>query len=130
MSRVFEFSIAELPPTMNVIKRMHWAKYRQVRNHIAWLVRAALAGHPLPADPIQRCKITIVRHGRNLVDEDNLPSSAKMILDVLQPHSKTHPSGIGVIQSDAPEYARIHVTQERAGKADVRMVIRIEEVCA
>mgnify|MGYP003520425803 FL=1 len=130
MSRVFEVSIAELPPTMNVIKRMHWAKYGRTRNQIAWLVRVALAGHQLPDDPIKRCEITVVRYARRLLDEDNLPSSAKIILDVLQPISKRNPSGIGVIYSDAPEFARVHVKQEKVGKADVRMVVRIEELAA
>ena len=66
-----------------------------------------------PAAPIEHAVITIWRHSVRAPDADNL--IAKSLLDVLQPQSKRHPYGIGMIAGDDPAHLtyRIEHVQER-----------------
>lgn len=127
---MIRFTIDEALPGQNVLLRMHWAKRNRLRNRVAWLVKAALlapeSGYRFGSPPIQRCRVTITRRCRKPLDPDNLPSSAKHALDILQPHSKTHPLGLGVIQDDSKAcILELSVLQE-PGKGQT--VVEIEEL--
>lgn len=101
-------------PTLNEWQRMHWAKRKRVGQDIAW---AILAAHPLRKEPMKRCLITIERTSAQAPDHDGLIGGLKPLLDALQPASKRHPYGLGLIEDDGPgcvvELRAIHV----AGKA-------------
>jgi hypothetical protein len=72
-----------------------------MRKALAWEVVAAI-GRQRPLVPIQRAMILVERYAPRLYDDDNLVGSVKHLLDVLQPVSPRHPTGLGVIASDAP----------------------------
>ncbi|MBN8887564.1 MAG: hypothetical protein J0I77_17705 [Rudaea sp.] len=128
---MIRITIPEALPGQNVLLRMHWGKRTRLRKRVAWLVKAALlehgSGYQVGAPPIQRCRITITRRCRRRLDDDNAASSAKAVLDVLQPLSKTHPDGLGVIQEDSRccIVAPLEVRQE-PGKGET--LVEIEEL--
>lgn len=102
-------------PTLNVLLRMHWAKRRKLQEEVAWMLRSEMGvvfRYPssgrartewLAKIPLKHCRIRIVRHSRREPDPDGLDSTAKLILDALQPCSKTHPFGLGIIENDNRE---------------------------
>jgi hypothetical protein len=97
----YHFSIPMTLPTLNVMLRMHWSKRRRLQQTVSWeIMRALRLGGWNPSRPLNRCDVEIVRHSRREPDRDGLASTAKLILDALQPASKTHPCGLGVIRED------------------------------
>lgn len=124
-------TIPEVLPGQNVLLRMHWAKRMRVRKRVAWYMKAALlekgSGWKIGNKPLEKCRITVTRHCRRKLDADNSVSSVKALLDVLQPHSKTHPDGLGVIQNDSESciVEPVRVIQE---KGTAKTVVEIEEV--
>jgi Holliday junction resolvase RusA-like endonuclease len=78
----FEFSIPELPPTINVIGRSHWAvkakNARKWKDSVAHAVR-----HHRPREPLQRAHLTLIRYSSVRPDFDNLCSSWKNVIDSL-----------------------------------------------
>ena len=96
---MIEFSIAETLPTVNVLKRLHWAKVRQIRQRVCRMVAEATIGKR-PASPYTRCRVHIKRYSSQEPDVDAMPTTAKILLDVLQPVSKRCPNGLGIIEND------------------------------
>lgn len=94
--------------SINAYKRMHYHALRKRRNTLAWEVLAQLSGRR-PAAPLPFAYIHIDRFSTRGLDEDNRPSCAKHLLDVLQPPSKVFPSGLGVITQDSAKYLRLSV---------------------
>lgn len=121
-------SIEETLPSQNVLLRMHWAKRGRVRRRVAWMLMAELLKHkrPMSSTPIQRCNVRILRYAKQAPDGDNLPSSAKLILDVLQPLSKRHPDGLGVIENNSADCIIEFKIEHADGKN--RTDIEIEEL--
>lgn len=101
-------------PTLNEWQRMHFGKRKRVGKDIAWAIRAELRPS---GEPMKRCRITIERTSTQAPDHDGLIGGLKPLLDALQPASKRHPYGLGLIEDDGPgcvvELRAIHV----AGKA-------------
>ena len=77
-------TIAEVPPSGNLIKRMHWARYAKLLERWWWLVRTARGMDDVPTASGKR-KLTITRHGVRPLDRDNLYASMKPVIDVLRP---------------------------------------------
>ena len=129
---MIRFSIPEALPGQNVLLRMHWAKRLRLRKRVAWMVKAALleqgSGWQIGRAPIQKCRVTVTRHCRRRLDEDGLSSCSKHLLDVLQPYSKTHPDGLGVIVNDSSDCIIEQRMMQMPGKA--AMVVEIEEIIA
>lgn len=85
------FEIPKLPPTINLIGRSHWAV--EASNARKWKSYVALAvGRKLPSSPLERAKITLIRHSSNEPDYDGLVSSMKATIDGLV--------GCGVLKND------------------------------
>lgn len=120
-------TIAETLPTLNMLLRLHWSKRRRIQSRVSQLVWLDLQrqGIRLSA-PIGRCRIRIRRYSRRSPDVDSLPSTGKLLLDVLQPASKTHPQGLGVIADDTPECIVEYRVEHAVGKN--RMDVEIEAV--
>lgn len=94
-------------PTLNTLLRMHWSKRRRMQQEVAWECMRAMRLSGIRIDsPIEHCDIVIVRHSRREPDPDGMPGTAKLLLDALQPRSKTHPCGLGVIADDGPKCIR------------------------
>ena len=83
------------------------------------------------AATMERCP-GILHHasfGDRAVDPDGLPTCAKHILDVLQPRSKKHPDGLGVIAEDTADciIGGAVIDQRRTTKGErPHMLVEIE----
>jgi len=120
-------TIAETLPTLNMLLRLHWSKRRRIQSRVSQLVWLEMQRQGLrPASPITRCRIRIRRYSRRSPDVDSLPSTGKLLLDVLQPASRAHPQGLGVIADDTPECIVDYKVEHVAGKN--RMDIESEPI--
>lgn len=121
-------------PTLNVLLRMHWSKRRRLQQEVAWECMRAMRLASIRADkPMDRCEVRIVRHSRREPDPDGLPGTAKLLLDALQPRSKVHPCGLGLIVDDGPKCIRKLTVQHAKAlriKADGHLTqVFVTEVC-
>jgi hypothetical protein len=122
------FRLAAPLPLLNVQLRQHFAQRGAAKKDLAWEVLAAL-GRARPAQPLQRVEVTIWRHSVQAPDQDNLVASAKSLLDVLQPASKRHPYGVGVISGDDPARLRLAVHHVKAKhRTDQHTLVRVRAV--
>jgi hypothetical protein len=110
-------------PLRNVTDRQHWAVRRKEREKLAWLVAWALPAHLRPAQPINTARIVITRYSTQAPDTDGLYASVKGLLDILQPLSKRHPLGMGVIFNDSPQH--LFLTVKHAHSKEARTDVEI-----
>lgn len=122
------FRLARPLPLLNVQLRQHWSKRGNERKDLAWEIVAAL-GRARPEKLIEFADICIWRHSVQRPDDDNLQASKKGLLDVLQPPSKRHPYGLGVIIGDDPGHLRSIIHHVKAQhRTDQYTVIRIRDL--
>lgn len=125
---VLAFVLNETLPTVNTYKRLHWGKVAKIRRGLYNAVWVATHGRR-PAQPIARCAIYINRHSTQEPDPDCIDSSAKLLLDVLQPYSKSCPNGLGVIAQDNSKcIADLKVSHVQARKKTARTEVWIVEL--
>lgn len=75
------FSIPWVPPSNNVVHRMHWREQRRlVETAQLWIL--ANAGRQLPRET-ERVRVRLTMYRRRLLDRDNLFGSAKPVFDAL-----------------------------------------------
>ena len=126
-----KLTIADVPPSLNVQKRMHWATYAKLRRHWEMLIFAALAAERrLGGKPIPFARITFTRHSARLLDADNWCGACKPILDVLRPPTKSNPNGLSIIEDDDASHVVVTYAQARCPKVEARTVIEIERGAA
>ena len=102
MSYRLALEVHSLPPC-NVSRNQHWRS--KVRDKKAWgvLLRQAMGRQRRPVHPLKIARLTLTRRSLRRPDFDNLVSSFKAILDILQPRGKRNPMGLGVIANDTHE---------------------------
>lgn len=103
-------------PTLNEWQRMHWARRGRLGRQVAKEIWAALGGK-LPERPFKKCRIRVERVSTKEPDFDGIVGSLKTILDALQPPSKRHPYGLGIIADDNRECIGTPEVLHVAGKA-------------
>lgn len=117
------FTIPFLTTLPNKWQRMHWrAKSRQLRELaqiIALLVPQAVQ------KPQTNVRVSIVRYSSVEPDPD-AKQFVKPILDVMQPPSKRHPYGIGLIVDDSSEHIDLDVRWERCKQGKGRVTVNVE----
>jgi hypothetical protein len=106
MAQDITFRLAAPLPTLNRWERMHWRERHIFKRFLATEVMALTAGMR-PAEPWQHVAVLVFRHSIGTPDGDN--TIAKALLDVLQPPSKRHPYGLGIIAGDDPAHCRCSV---------------------
>ena len=84
------------------------AKIRKARTDMAWEVAALLSGLR-PAKPIRYSRVQVFRHSVGVPDRDNLFTSCKGLLDVLQPATSKRLFGLGIIENDCPSRCDLRV---------------------
>lgn len=104
--REYSFSLKKPLILPNRKKGLHWGAQSILINALSQEVSQALGQGPL--QPLTRSHIRVSRYGIQEPDTDNLTASLKWLLDVLQPRSKRHPYGLGIIAGDDPA----HLTHE------------------
>lgn len=110
-------------PTLNEWQRMHWARRKRVGQEIAW---AILAEHPQRRDPMKRCTVHVERTSTQAPDHDGLIGGLKPLLDALQPASKRHPYGLGLIADDGPKCITVLSAMHVAGKSNRTRIVILE----
>jgi hypothetical protein len=125
---MIRFELPFLLPTLNLLLReTHWERTER-RNQLAWWVVARM-GRQRPQTPLRRAHVRVERHTCQTLDRDNLAGSVKALWDVLQPMSKRHPAGLGVILNDSPDCLLIQDVQAVRvhRRTDQKTVVIIEE---
>jgi uncharacterized protein YjiS (DUF1127 family) len=118
-----KLTLKSIPPSANVVMRMHWAERRRLRSTLQWELTAALAdiGRKLPPiehgpkAPKQRVTVTVYRPRR--LDPDN--AQPKILLDAMR--------DIGLIRNDSPKWLELVVNQ-CIEKCDCRTEIEVEDM--
>jgi len=100
LKREFSFRLAKPLPLLNVWERTHWRKRAKIKKDLAWEVLSLIGA--TPEAPFERARVRVFRHSVRAPDQDNI--LVKALLDVLQPASKRHPYGLGVIAGDDPAH--------------------------
>lgn len=124
--------VFELPfetPSNNVIKGMHWQKYRQLRGMWRIQVLKALQGRR-PPQPLNRAALAIERFSAGQLDWDNAYGGLKPLLDCLVAATPRNPDGLGILTDDSPGHMPYppFVSQRKAPKGQGRTVVKIYEV--
>lgn len=78
-----EFYERELPPTLNSLLRLHWAKRKRL-NDLWHRIVDHHVGSSKPRRPLTRARVTMIRRGLKELDYDNLAGSFKCVLDSLK----------------------------------------------
>lgn len=105
-------------PGQNVLLRLHWSKRRKEREALAWNVRSQLPMVGRLA-PIEKAAVTVTSYRIRLLDPDNLASTVKGLLDILQPFdARRRPLGLGIIAGDDPARLLLTLRQEKVAHRD------------
>ena len=119
----------ELPfaiETLNPLMRRKNRRSHRSRDQLAWHVLHAL-GRQRPPAPLGRCHMRVERYSVGDPDPDNLIT--KNLLDILQPMSKRHPAGLGVISGDSKEWITREIIAVRVRRrAEQKTIVTIEEI--
>lgn len=108
-------------------KNLHWGTVSQLIHELSQEVAQVIGQGP--AEPLSKAHITVFRHGIQEPDKDNLTASLKWLLDVLQPRSKKHPYGLGIIAGDDPAHLTHEIFHIQCKtRAEQRTVVNIREV--
>jgi hypothetical protein len=122
---VFRLSRPLLLP--NRKKNLHWSEISKIIHQLS--DEAAQAILRPPTDPLIFASVSVLRYGLKEPDRDNLEASLKMLLDILQPRSKRHPYGLGIISGDDPAHlnSEIHHIQVHAF-AEQQTIVRVRDL--
>jgi hypothetical protein len=88
---IWRLRVDAVPPSGNVLKRMHWRLYENLIKKWFLLIRAA-EGFLKVSKPTGKRWILMIRHAHRMIDKDNRYFATKPIVDVLRPAK--HTSGI------------------------------------
>lgn len=122
------FSIPHLLPLPNATNGKHWAAGHAYRKRLLPMV-AAYAHLWAGCVPMERARITIVRHSTGEPDEDNLRASVKPLIDLLLVLSKTHPHSLGLVVDDTRWRVEQVVASVRVSKrAEQRTEVIVERL--
>lgn len=120
-----------LPSLNDLIHAMNHNRFagakvkREAETLVAYAARAA---HVKPLSGAFRISVTW-HEPNNLRDRDNVVSGVKFILDALQPMSRRHPRGIGIIPGDGAKHmpqAPAHDVQ--VDRANPRIVVTLTPI--
>ena len=108
--------VIEIPwriPLLNEFLSMHWSKRMNYSKQVAAEIAVAIPKHKRPLKPWDKWSILVERESTKAPDPGAIWGGAKPIPDVLQPVSKKHPRGLGIVREDSPDsliaYAELHV---------------------
>lgn len=121
------FTVPGAMVTANRWQRMH---YRVRGKYAASLgqVVAGLTEGRRPTEPLAYARVDIARYSRGTPDYDGLVGGCKALLDVLQPASKRHPHGLGIIADDSMKHIITRYTAHPLGGGVARTVVVVTEL--
>jgi hypothetical protein len=115
----YQLTIPDVPPSLNKVLRMHWAKKGKLRDSWTMMIKGALL--PIrPPQGVQKAKMRVVItfYNARAYDRDNAFGAGKVIFDVLR--------RLNLIFDDRPEWLDAEVRQEKSTRKDKRTVIEVE----
>jgi hypothetical protein len=132
------FTLPVVTPLLNVSLRTHFRDAKKLQARMAGLLRMASHGQR-PLKPLQRARVTIVRHSVGVPDADNLVGGCKHLIDCLltptvMPRKSgipqvRHAMGLSFVQDDSSEHMELIVRAQKVRKrAEQCTVITIEEL--
>ena len=107
-------------PSPNELNRMHWAERRRLKETFGWLLASALNKLPKIPKATGPRKLIIERHGRKVLDQDNLVSGAKAVVDCIKEQR--------LILDDNPRDCRMEFRQVISRRDVPHTVIYLEDV--
>lgn len=110
--------IQDVPPSLNKVLRMHWAKQGKLHSDWRWQIHSVLPGRYLEPSVKTRVKITLF-HSR-LYDKDNAFGACKTLVDGLR-HWR-------LIRDDTAEYLDLIVEQKKCPHKQRHTTIVIEPI--
>jgi hypothetical protein len=114
-----KLTIPDVPPSLNKVLRMHWAKKRQLKRSWHLQVWAETGLGPVPSAPVPRKrKVGITLHHSRFYDKDNAYGACKVLVDVLRAE--------GLIYDDTAEWLDLTVEQAKCPHKQRHTVIEIE----
>lgn len=111
-----KLTIADVPPSLNMLMRLHWWNQHALRKKWALLVRCQLDGYYLKATVKVRVAVTLC-HAR-LYDADNAVGACKVLVDALKDWR--------LIYDDTKEYLELVVKQEKCAHKRRHTLVEIE----
>lgn len=82
MNNIIEFKINEVPDSPNKLLGAHWSKRKRHADKWKRLVWAK-TWQLVPDQPFKKAKLTMIRFSTHKLDDDNLRSSFKAVVDAL-----------------------------------------------
>jgi Holliday junction resolvase RusA-like endonuclease len=113
-------TIPSVTPSLNQVRKLHWAARKREETKLGWEVVSAL--NQIPAIPRAKGKrrLTICRHGRKAMDQDNLAGGCKALIDILKAK--------GLLIDDNPDMAELIFTQAVTRKGPLCTVVTLEDI--
>ena len=99
------FEIPAVTSSQNPWDRMHWTQRSAQKEHWFWLIRATMGVQETSA---KKRLLHIVRVSKRLIDDQNVPSGCKYLVDALVE--------FGHLYKDSRNWTRITFDQRKCGK--------------
>ena len=107
-------------PSPNELNRMHWAERRRLKETFGWLLASALNKLPKIPKATGPRKLIIERHGRKVLDQDNLVSGAKAVVDCIKERR--------LILDDCPSACSMEFRQVVSRRDGPHTVVILEDI--
>ena len=111
-----KLDIPDVPPSLNVLMRLHWRNQQKLRDKWKLLVRSQLNGNYLKA--IVKVRATVTMYHARLYDADNAYGACKVLVDALKDWR--------LIYDDTKQYLELHVKQEKFPHKRRHTVVELE----
>lgn len=113
------FIVNDIPPSINKVLRMHWAKRFRLKDAWRLMIRAGFGNHPKPRPVRQKVKITLW-HSRAF-DKDNAYGACKVVFDAMKAE--------GLIVDDSSDWLDASVEQAKCSHKERHTIIEMEDRC-
>jgi hypothetical protein len=113
-------TIPSVTPSLNETRRMHWAARKRADQVLGWEVVSALNRVPPIPKATGKRRMTICRHGRKALDQDNLAGGCKGLIDFIKLR--------GLLVDDSPTHVELVFTQQVTRTGPIGTTIVLEDV--
>jgi|SRR6266436_3436401 len=118
-STITTLRIPAVPPSLNKVLRMHWAKQGKLHSDWRWLVMGALNQMgAMYLKPIVKMRVKITLCHSRFYDKDNAYGACKTLVDGLRHWS--------LIVNDTPEFLDLTVEQEKCPHKQRHTIVELE----
>jgi hypothetical protein len=109
------------PSGNETLRQHHWARAEH-KTGLGWLLASALNLQPKIPDATGKRRLTIIRHGKRALDQDNLAAGCKSLIDCLKERR--------LILDDCPVCCELVFEQVPCGKLTAFTVLILEDVAS